>query len=100
MKSSLLQEIFNRSWPIPNSNKDTRTKDKPGEHKSLPTALGGKYVDLRIHNTMNLSQNIKPAIVAPIPIKHCSYNNGIPRITWTEDDVRRITSLKPYNMRL
>ncbi|KAK6784982.1 hypothetical protein RDI58_018437 [Solanum bulbocastanum] len=54
---------------IPISNQDTGTKDKPDEPKSLPTDLvcasaqGGKYP---------------------------SYINSIPRITWTEDEVRRM----------
>ncbi|KAG5619976.1 hypothetical protein H5410_005194 [Solanum commersonii] len=64
------------------------------ETKSLPIDLvceyaqGGKYVDLLKPYTMNLSQNIKFATVTPIPIKQTSYINGIPRITWTEDEVR------------
>ncbi|KAG5595667.1 hypothetical protein H5410_036899, partial [Solanum commersonii] len=75
-------------------------KDKPDEPKSLPTDLvcasaqGGKYVDLLKPNTMNLSQNIKHATVTPIPSKQPSYINGIPRITWTEDEVRQMNTIE------
>ncbi|KAG5594237.1 hypothetical protein H5410_035469 [Solanum commersonii] len=76
---------------IPISNQDTGMEDKPDEPKSLPidlvcaSAQGGKYVDLLKPNTMNLSQNIKPATVTPIPIK---------QITWTEDEVRRMNTIE------
>ncbi|KAH0655674.1 hypothetical protein KY285_030556 [Solanum tuberosum] len=43
---------------------------------------------------MNLSQNIKHAIVTPIPSKQPSYINGIPRITWTEDEVRQMNTIE------
>ncbi|TMW98650.1 hypothetical protein EJD97_003692 [Solanum chilense] len=52
------QKIYINSNSIPISNQDTGTKDNPDEHKSLPTAQGGKYVDLHIPNTANLSQNL------------------------------------------
>uniref|UniRef100_A0A3Q7J6Y8 Uncharacterized protein n=1 Tax=Solanum lycopersicum TaxID=4081 RepID=A0A3Q7J6Y8_SOLLC len=74
-------QISQNSNSIPISNQDTGTKDMPDEHNSLPTSQGGKYVYLLIPNTINLSQNIKPATVAPIPIKQASYINGVPRIT-------------------
>ncbi|KAH0698547.1 hypothetical protein KY284_012762 [Solanum tuberosum] len=70
------------------------------ETKSLPIDLvceyaqEGKYVDLLKPYTMNLSQNIKPATVTPIPIKQPSYINGIPRITWTEDEVRQMNTVE------
>ncbi|KAH0716707.1 hypothetical protein KY290_012974 [Solanum tuberosum] len=72
------------------------------ETKSLPIDLvceyaqGGKYVDILKPYTLNLSQNIKPATVTPIPIKQPSYINGIPRITWTEDEVRRMNTVENF----
>lgn len=92
------KQISLNSNSIPIMNQYTWKKDKPDKHKSLSTAHGGKYVDLLIPNTMNLSQNIKPATAAPIPIKQPSYINNIPRITWTEDEVRQMNPLKTYNM--
>uniref|UniRef100_A0A3Q7J6C4 Uncharacterized protein n=1 Tax=Solanum lycopersicum TaxID=4081 RepID=A0A3Q7J6C4_SOLLC len=88
--SAAVQIISLNSNSILIRNQDTGTKDKPDEHKCLPTAQVDKYVDLLISNTMNLSQNIKLATVAPIPIKQPSYINGIPRKTWTEDEFRRM----------
>lgn len=52
------QQISINSNSIPIRNQDSETKDNPDEHKSLSTAQGGKYVNLHIPNTMNLSQNI------------------------------------------
>lgn len=55
---------------------------------------GGKYVDLLKPNTINLSQNIKPATVTPITIKPPSYMYDIQRITWTEDELRGLNTIE------
>lgn len=87
----------------PVSNQDTGMEDNssvPNECKSLPSDLvcesaqEGKYADLLKPNTMNLSQNTKTPTVTPIPIKKPLYINGIPRITWTEEEVKRMNTIE------
>lgn len=61
--------------------------------KNLPTigdssVQEGKYLNLLKHNTINVFQNLKPPNVALTLIKKTSYNNGILRITWTEEEVK------------
>ncbi|KAF3622018.1 hypothetical protein FXO38_31547 [Capsicum annuum] len=51
-----------------------------------------KFVDLMKQN--NIVQHTKRAQIESISMKPVEYNNEIPRITWTEEKVRKMNTIK------
>lgn len=55
-------------------------------------ADGTKYVDLLKPNA-NVQQS-KGGPKESIPMKTVSYNNGIPRVTWTEEEIQKMNIME------
>ncbi|KAK4727219.1 hypothetical protein R3W88_032136 [Solanum pinnatisectum] len=41
-----------------------------------------------------LNMNSPTKVGSPIPYKTPTFNNGVPRVTWTEDEVKRMNVLE------
>lgn len=74
----LPNDIINNTTPREGANKNNAAKVK--------------YVDL-IKEKANLHQENGSSAHA-IPVKHLSYVNGVPRVTWTEEEVNKINVIE------
>ncbi|KAF3645507.1 hypothetical protein FXO37_20939 [Capsicum annuum] len=58
------------------------------------TLQEGKYADLLKPSTINLPKKIEKPRVEPILIKKPTYHDGILRIIWTEEEVKRMNAIE------
>lgn len=67
---------------------------KQSNIEGTSTLQEGRYVDLLKPSTIHIPKNNGKLRMEPIPIKKPTYHDGIPRITWTEEEVKLMNTIE------
>lgn len=80
------------------SNTNQVTPNLPNVPTSLPSSDTNKdktsWIDQYAQVLKENSLQINCSAIEPITIKQLSYNNGMPRVVWTEEEVDRMNTLE------
>lgn len=53
-----------------------------------------QYIDLVKYNNVDMQLQGNDVKVGSIPIKNLSYNNGVPRVTWNEEEIHQMNVIE------